>query len=100
MARASDGTDMPVSTLPASLNVGSPNMVLFLTLKGQDTDDASLSNSTVACVSFYLLLLTIRIACMTISTRRPTKKIHLPGSASPPQVAQSFRQASVSSCPS
>ena len=75
-------------------------MVFFLTLKGQDTDDASLSNSTVACVSFYLLLLTIRIACMTISTRRPTKKIDPPGSASPPQVAQSFRQASVSSCPS
>ena len=52
-------------------------MVLFLTLKGQDTDDASLSNSTVACVSFFLLLLTIRIACMTISTRSPTKKLIL-----------------------
>ena len=51
--------------------------VLFLTLKGQDTDDASLSNSTVACVSIYLLLLTIRIAFCSISTRRPTKKLIL-----------------------
>ena len=91
MARASDGTDMPVSPLPASSShIGSPNMVLFLTLKGQDADDASLSNSTVACVSTLPSVVDHPHCMHDHLNTASNKKIDPPGSASPPQVVEFF----------